>query len=250
MNYKNKILLRKQYIDKKMTTYQIAEICNCDPTAICNWLRKYNIPIRSRGEACHLANGNHCNLSQKAKEWIDGELMGDGSLRLRSKYSAEFNYTSKYLEYINYVSNTLRSFGIKQSGKIRKYYYKEMDCYTYHYHSLCYVDLLPIRKRWYPNNKKIIPRDLKLTPLLLRQEYLGDGSLHHYKKSRPAIELFTNGFLTDGVKWLIGELSKLGFKSTRQPSRNSIHISTYSTKDFLSYIGECPVECYQYKWNY
>ncbi|GAJ16965.1 unnamed protein product, partial [marine sediment metagenome] len=39
-----------------------------------------------------------------------------------------------------------------------------------------------------------------------------------------------------------------GFQCTRE-SDNKIHISTKSTKDFLNYIGPCPVKCYEYKWK-
>ena len=33
----------------------------------------------------HLQRANHCFLSKEAKEWIDGELLGDGCLQ--SQYS-------------------------------------------------------------------------------------------------------------------------------------------------------------------
>jgi len=312
MNYKNKILLRKQYIDKKLSTPQIAKMCNCSNATIWNWLRKHKIPIRSckegillsnkikrkdkqycnkdwleqkylieklstiqisklikvndetirkwlwkfnisvrsRDEGIHLAKANHCNLSQEAKEWIDGELLGDGCLYSQSKYSAKFQYSSKYLEYIQYVSDTLKSFGIQQSGKIRKNYSGYAHNEAYCYSSLNYPELLSIRKRWYPKGKKIIPKDLELTPLLLRQEHIGDGCLKHPKNGNPYIQLATCGFLINDVEWLILQLNKLGFKSTRQPNNNTIYISTYSTKDFLDYIGKCPVKCYNYKFNY
>ena len=35
----------------------------------------------------------------------------------------------------------------------------------------------------------------------------------------------------------------------RKLDANRISILTKSTKDFLNYIGDCPVSCYQYKWN-
>ena len=76
---------------------------------------------RNMSEAFHSARGNHCKLSQEAIEWISGELLGDGCLQSQSKYSALFSYTSKYWEYINYVADTLKSFGIEQIGKIYKY---------------------------------------------------------------------------------------------------------------------------------
>lgn len=249
-NYKNRNWLNRKYWEEKLSTAQIAELCHCSKTPIRYWLKKFNIPIRSCSEGIYLATSNHCELSDKARQWIDGELMGDGHLRLQSKYSANIGYSSKHLEYIRYVSDTLKSFGIGQAGKIRKMKCKKWGNHAYHYESLCYVELLPIRKRWYPNNKKIIPRDLKLTPLVLRQEMIGDGCLVHHKNCRPDIILATCGFPIKDVEWLVKELNKLGFKSRRQPVNNLIGISTYSTKQFLHYIGECPVQCYQYKWEY
>ena len=249
--YKNKDWLEGKYIDNKLSTVQIGKICKCSKPTIRHWLKKFNIPIRSVSKALHLAKVNHCKLSYKAKQWISGELLSDGCLHSYSKYSAHFVYGSKYKEYIQYISDTLKSFGIKQTGKIYKRYHKEYNCYTYQYGSLSYKELLPIRNLWYPNRKKIIPRDLKLTPIILLHEMIGDGSLKHPKKGKPYIILATCGFPIKDVKWLVEKLNKLGFISTRQPSNNTIYISTYSTKDFLKYIGnKSPIKCYDYKFNY
>jgi len=249
-NYCNKNWLEKKYIKEKLSMTQIAKLCNCNFLTIWCWLKKFNILIRSINKAQHLRQGNHCNLSNEAKEWINGELLGDGSLNCRSLFSARFEYGSKYLEYINYISDILESFGIKRAGKIRKRYHKNMNCHSYHYTSLNYEELSLIYKHWYPNGKKLIPQDLELTPLIVRQWYIGDGSLICRKNRRPHIILSTCGFSIKGVKWLIKELNKLGFISMQQLSNNTIGISTYSTKKFLDYIGECPVKCYQYKWDY
>lgn len=248
--YKSRDWLNQKYRVEGLSPHWIAILCNCGKTTIWRWLIKLNIPFRSHSEAGHLAKANHCDLSKEARQWIDGELLGDGCLRATSKYSARFTYSSKYLEYVQYVSNTLKLFGIKKTGKIYKKYNKKFDCYSYKCNSLSYEELLPIRNRWYPEGKKIIPRDLKLTPLMLRQEYIGDGCLHHLKKGRPHITLYTNGFPVSDVEWLVKQLNKLGFKSTRQPSENAIGISAKSTKDFLNYIGKSPVKCYDYKWAY
>jgi len=252
MDYKNRNWLQQKYSIEELNTYQIAKLCGCGQTTIRRWLKKLNIQTRSYSKAFHLARANHCNLSDEAKQWIDGELLGDGCLRSHSKYSANIEYCSKHLEYINYVSQTLISFGIKQCGKIHKIKDKKSNCYAYHYGSLFYDELLPIRKRWYPKNKKIIPRDLKLTPLILRQEHIGDGSLIHRRKGdgNPYIALYTCGFSIKDVEQLIKQLIMLGFKATRQSNDNTIHISTKSTKQFLDYIGSSPVRCYNYKFAY
>ena len=249
-DYKNRNWLSQKYLEEELSISQIAKLYNYDRTVIYYWLKKLNILIRSKSEAHHLVRGNHCNLSDEARQWIDGELLGDGSLRSQSKYSANFVYTSKHLEYIQYISDTLKSFGIEQAGKIHKKKDKKWNNYSYCYDSLCYAELLPIKKRWYPEGKKNIPRDLKLTPLTLRQEMIGDGCLVHKKRCRPYIILCTCGFPISDVEWLVIQLIKLGFKAIRQVGNNMIGISTYSTKAFLDYIGVCPVQCYRYKWSY
>lgn len=248
--YKNRIWLNGQYWKNELSAIQIGKLCGCNDMTIRNWLKRLNIKTRSRSEANHLRQANHCDLSNKARQWIDGELLGDGCLYQRSKYSARFSYASKYLEYINYVSEILESFGIKQAGKIHKRYHKKYNCYTYGYCSLDYSELLLIKQRWYPKGYKIIPRDLRLTPRVLRQEMIGDGNLSHRSGGKPYIRLATNGFSVEDVNWLVNQLNKLSFKSTRHSSENTIHISTKSTKQFLNYIGKSPVKCYQYKFNY
>ena len=247
--YHNKEWLRNEYINKELPIYVIAEFCNVGSKAICDCLIKYNIPIRSHGEAIHLSKTNHCNLSQEAIEWINGELLGDGCLVSQSKHSAKFQYGSKYLEYIEYVRDTLKSFGIEQAGKINKQKDKKYGSIAYHYNSLSYPELLTIREQWYPNNKKIIPKNIELSSLLLRQHYIGDGCLIHKKMRKPYIKLCTYGFSTTDVEYFIGKLKKMGIKANKD-IRNGIYISVYSVKDFLKYIGMCPVKCYQYKWEY
>ena len=250
MLYKNKLFLEETYIRRKMTMKKIGLLCNVGYNCIRYWLNYHNIKIRSKPEAIHLAKVKSCILFPKAIDWISGELLGDGCLRSKRFHSASFGYSSKYLEYINYITDTLKTFSIHQTGATKEKYHKDMNCYSYHYESCSYEELYEIYKYWYPKRKKIVPKDLKLTSLVCRQWYIGDGSLVHYKNNNPYIKLGTDGFSVSDVKWLVKQLNKLGFKSTRWLSSNRIHISVHSTKDFLDYIGKCPVECYQYKWNY
>ncbi len=247
--YNNKEWLKQKYIDEELSQEWISKLCNVNQNTIWKWLHKHNIPSRSLSEAQHLRQANHCNLSQEAIEWINGELLGDGSLHSQSKYSARFTYGSKYLEYIEYVRDTLKSFGIEQAGKINKRKDKKLGNVAYYCYSCSYPELLPIYKQWYPKGKKIIPKDIKLTPLTLRQHYIGDGSLNHPKYGKPSIKLCTYGFPITDVEYFMKGLIKLGMKVTRN-IQNVVYISTYSTKDFLKYIGNCPVKCYQYKWEY
>lgn len=254
--YQNKEWLEDKYIKDELSISRISELYKIDRSSLYRELVKLDIPCRSYNEANHLRRKNHCNLSQEAIEWIRGELLGDGNLDSRSIYSARFGYGSKYLEYVEYVRDILNSFGIKQVGKINKRINTRQGNISYHYFSRRYVELLPIYKQFYPEGKKIVPKDIKLTPLTCRQWYIGDGCLIHKKRGnnrkngRPCITLFTCGFTISDVEWLLEQLNKLGFKVTRQVSRNSIAISAYFTEKFLNYIGSSPVKCYDYKWDY
>ena len=253
--YKNKNWLYNKYCKEGLTTIQIGKLYGVYDTIIGRYLKKFKIPSRSREEAAYLSgNINHCNLSQEAKDWISGEMLADGSIQNKSNYSACFVYGSKYLEYIKYIKDTLKSFGI-EGEKIRKRYHKKnilfgtkRNYYSYFYRSHSYVELMPFRNKWYPKGEKIIPKDLKLNPTILKQQFIGDGSLAHPKQGKPYIFLYTNGFTIPDVNWLTDKINKLGFKATRQPAVNSIRIFGCSTKEFLNYIGRPKVQCYQYKW--
>lgn len=247
--YKNREWLYNQYWNNKLSPIKIGRLCGSYMT-IRRWLKKLDIPRRPCGECQHLGKTYHCDLFQEAIQWINGELLGDGHLYSKSVYSAGFSYTSKYLEYAQYVSDTLKLFGIEQIGNINKRINKKWNNHSYQYTSHSYPELLFLHRQWYPKGKKVIPKNIRLTPITLRQHHIGDGMLRHQKYGKPHIILSTNGFDIDDVKWLIRKLIKIGFRATRQIHNNSIYISSYSTKDFLNYIGKCPVRCYQYKFEY
>lgn len=255
--YRNKEWLYDKYWNEELSQEKIGGLCGTTRSTVRYWLKKFNISQRSFSESVHLARANHCKLSQEAIEWISGELLGDACLTTTAKkgdlpsknLSVLFRYGSKHEEYINYISRMLKSFGIKQSGKIRRYIDRRRGNIAYHYNSLSYTELVSIYNKWYPDGKKVIPEDLKLTPLILRQHYIGDGSLIHQKVTI-FIVLSTCGFLINDVNKMIKKINELGLKATRQPSMNTILISSYSVKDFLNYIGKCPVDCYRYKWAF
>lgn len=250
--YLNHIELLDLYWNRKLSLYQIAKLLNVSSSTIYRLMEKFNIPKRNCGYALHLAMSNHCKLSQKTINWISGEMLGDGCLYSQSKYSAIFDYGSKHWEYINYIADILKSFGIKQSGKIQKrrtHGNNTLFPNAFHYHSCSYVELKILYDKWYPNGKKIIPKDIKLTPITLRQWYIGDGGLFIPNRGRKSIILSTYSFSINGVNLLVEKLNNIGFKVTRRPSNNTIKIWVNSCKDFLNYIGKCPVKCYQYKWQ-
>jgi hypothetical protein len=245
--YQDKNWLYNKYGKEKLSTRDIAKILNVSHGTIKKWLHRQEIPVRPCGEGIHIKTANHFTVTKQFEDWINGELLGDGCLWSQSDYSAYILYSSKYLEYIDYISGTLEAFGIKQSGYIQKCKAGH-KIYIYHYHSRNYSELKPFRNKWYPNGKKIIPEDLELTPLTLRQLYIGDGCLVKRHKWNPYISLATHCFTESELDFLINLFKNINIVA-RKDSQNRLNISTKSVKQFLNYIGSCPVECYKYKWN-
>jgi len=187
-----------------------------------------------------------CNIYGESLNWINGELLGDGCISTQVTQTAVFQYASKYLEYIKYVSDTLWRFGIIRAGKIHER--KKSNSLYYQYTSCSYCELKILRDLWYPDGIKDVPRNIELTPLTCRQWYIGDGCLVNNGRQL-FITLATNSFPISTVEWLVIQFTGMGIRTTRQPSSNQMYISAYSVRDFLDYIGECPVECYKYKWE-
>lgn len=249
--YQIKNWLYKKYWKEKLNPSEICKICDVSRSTIFRWLQKFDI---SRERSYIIPR--HCNLDDQILEWIDGELLGDGCLQLISPHLGKFAYTSRYLEYCEYISDTLDSFGIYQAGKIAKnrntshFNKNTLNRYYYRYQSLGYPELLDLYRKWYPKGIKIIPEDMKLTPLVCRQWYLGDGSLDFGNSRHAHIKLATYNFHQNDIERLVEQFKNLGFETKRYSSSNCISISSNSTKDFFNYVGKCPIQCYQYKWDY
>jgi len=264
--YLNKKWLLNKYCNDLKSINTIAKECDIGIHGVFNSLKRHKISTRSSGYGAHLYYNNHCNLDKYAIEFITGEMLGDMHIEKTSNSAARITYGSKYKKYLNFLSKQLNSFGIKQSGRYtitktinlpgnRKIKDKNRGT-VYHYSSLSYPELLELCKKWYipykgysKNNRrkwfKIIPRDLELTPLVCRQWFIGDGCT---SKLRNDLYLATRGFKEKDVMFLAIKLSDKGFRITKQ-KYNDIRISCYSVEDFLTYIGQCPTKCYEYKWR-
>jgi len=182
--------LRREYWLLGKSQRQIAAENGVTRTTIYRWLRRHHIPSRPRGTL-----QKHVNLSPQAIEFLEGELLGDGCLVPTSRgHSVCYAHSSKYLEYIAWLSKTLAGFGMEQSGKVRCRNRHNSICYDYQTRS--YLEMRALYERWYPDGHKHIPNDLIITPLMLRQFFLGDGSLIR-GHNRRQIYLYCCGFSRD-----------------------------------------------------
>jgi hypothetical protein len=247
--------LRHLYIDLKLSCPEIERKFGLKKNTVRYSLIRLQIPRRTRGEAKHLLIGNHVKLSDKAISFLEGELLSDSHLT-PGKYASKIVQGSKYRKYLEWLSRQFWEFGIQQAGKIlRKIGEKAI---YFQYCSRFYEELKPIRDRFYPGgSEKIVPHSTILDPLLVRQLYIGDGTLSIRSKGnshrRPIVRLSTQGFSIESVEFLAQLFRNLGFLASRNPDTNIIGFGANSTAKFLDYIGPCPPEIediYGYKWEY
>ena len=108
--------------------------------------------------------------------------------------------------------------------------------------------------RWYPNGKKIVPKDIEVDKEMLLWWYIGDGCLIR-KKARPKwrrANLATNSFDPVEVFNLIDKL-KLFFNEDDNiyEEQNKIMISRNAFCCFASlFENSCPVDEYKYKFDF
>ncbi|MBW2560189.1 MAG: helix-turn-helix domain-containing protein [Deltaproteobacteria bacterium] len=245
--------LRRRYIAEKKSTTAIGRELGLTDTTIRRWLLEYGIPVRSKGEGHHLASGHFLVPDGRLLEIIDGELLGDGTVRVQSPFSGQYTHGSASKEDLEYLKALFNRHGVKCS-EVYKVIQKVAghEYPGYRFATRDYDFLLAIRHRWYPDGKKIVPRDIVLTPTVVFHWYKGDGCLGSSKGQRSFITLATCGFKKNDVEFLISLLADLGFHSTCTKNK-SIYIVTTDTLAFLEYIGPCPSDLerpYGHKWRY
>jgi len=240
---------KELYYDKKLSYSKISTDIDVPVWDLVHIAHVYGIQSRTRSEGIHISTGNSSSLSEYALDFISGEVMGDGSVVKISDYSASYYHTSKYKKYAEWLSSKFELFGIARTGNIMKR--NKNGTITYSYASKAYPELLDIRKEWYPAGKKLIPKSLELTPVFMRQYYIGDGGLSSRSSRRRGINLYTCGFLKRDIDFLAGLLEDIGINTSYQKSSNILHMSPNTALLFLDYIGPCPKEIediYGYKW--
>ena len=112
------------------------------------------------------------DFTQEQKEVLVGSLLGDGMISNHDAFRIkQCGYRREYIEYMSelfspYMTGNIYDCTAMLNGKA-------------HVASTCYTHKAPrfaaLRKKWYPNNTKIVPRDIRLTPLMCAHWHVQDG---------------------------------------------------------------------------
>lgn len=191
-------------------------------------------------------------LTEIQKEIITGALLGDGSLQLYKKsVNAHFAYSSKNKDHVEFIAKHFLHLCNDNPIKLRSSFDKRTNktYHAYYFRTKANPDLTDLYYTWYKNKIKNIPPFITLTKLSMLIWYLGDGHLH---KRDNYIKLCTNCFdINDITTILLPQLHyfnpRIIMTEKRQPI---IIIPRKYVKQFLQFIGNCPVSSYTYKWEF
>ena len=111
-------------------------------------------------------------------------------------------------------------------------------------------EFLEFYNLFYPNTSKKELPNINLTPTILLFWYIGDGSIKKQKGTlNNACQIsnkFGNSFILNQLKSLFNNNSNYYKEKNRQVGL--FYIPHKGFIKLIDYIGECPIECYKYKW--
>lgn len=152
-------------------------------------------------------------LTSEQEQILNGLLLGDGCLFLgKSNINPLLTVAraEKDLEYLKFQANIFNNLcsgeGIIKSNKHDK---KSNKIYIgYKFRTRALKILKPYYKLWYPNSKKIVPFNLKITPLTMAHWFCDDGCIslkkdrNGHKSKAMILKLSTNSFTKEEVEFL------------------------------------------------
>ena len=171
------------------------------------------------------------------QELIDGTMLGDASM-LKNR----FTVSQTDFELVRLKQWALANFNPNSYLPVKEFPRKPQ-----------YAISIPVsiwsrqqHKKWYPNDKKIVPRDIVLTDRVLAVWYMDDGCLNKVKKGRSYSVFCTQGFTKQDVYHLHKKLEKLGIEST-VTAACQINISTSGTVVLMTRVGRFVPPSMRYK---
>jgi hypothetical protein len=211
-------------------------------------IKKFDIPYKKKtGSNYKIISKWPEDFSSEQKQIISGCLLGDGWLYNQSFWIKQCR---RRREYIEHVSNCLKPY---TTGNIydgeqcnRSKVFLSSECYTRKAPRFANLETI-----WYPSGKKIVPRDIELTPLTCAHWFVQDGC---NRKSRKTAILYTNSFLKKDVCFLIDKLKHdIGIDSYLRKEKLNQWSVAISNKDehYSNFINTIKPfvkwNCFQYK---
>lgn len=240
MRYREKKWLQNM-IEKGTSLREIARNEGVSHHTISQWAKKFGLPTD-----IYRKTAKHCNLSPELIEFLDGLLLGRGTIVCRHPNTAYLSLAFNRKEYLEWISQELQKLGIEQKGQIKKMVGKRKQYSSWRYESWSYYELVEIRKRWYQKRKKAIPQDIRITPQVGLLWYLGSGYLEIQTKKRKTpflrIRFSLGRYSEDEVRNLVKKIEEATSCKVKIYHCKPLKITITPPEKFLSFIGPCPEE--------
>jgi len=218
------------------------------------WLEAKDVRVGMR-----VASGDPQPTDQQM-ELLVGSLLGDlGMQFIRKRAALHMSHSTKQVGWFDHKLEALK--GFQWTG--RKSYKTKMNCEFLNIASRGSLGLVELYNTWYPDGKKIVPREQVtryFTPRMLAVWYCDDGSMkRNYvpasdNETAPDCNLYTQGFTREDSEWLATLLCSKGFscmvythKQGNGKMASYIHLSTEGFRCFVEAIGPYVPPSMRYK---
>lgn len=247
-----KDFLEQKYLKENWSTVEIAKLIGCDPRLVGIKLKNYGIQLRSLSSS-HRKNAYTFNGD---RDVLYGSLLGDGSLLRRNIKTdiglASFSKKNIGYDHVWFVGQAI--LGSDPTNRIEESHPKGGKT-AFRFRTQTCEEFLLEYKRWYPNKKKVVPRDLRLNKKIILHWFMDDGhsSWKNKQKTRIALGFSTESFLKSDCEYLCDEFAKLGCEAYLGKSHGGegykVFLRASSHDGFFDLIGPCPVASMSYKWK-
>ncbi|MBI4079553.1 MAG: hypothetical protein HY429_04640 [Candidatus Levybacteria bacterium] len=178
-------------------------------------------------------------VTNRQKEILIGSLLGDAYITRRGQI--QFEQSTHQKEYLFWKKKELETISYENVSFVKrldKRYQKETNSYRFWTRQF----FQEWREEFYPNKKKVVPKNTQLTPLTLAVWYMDDGCL-----SDNRCIIATDGFCSNDIVFLQELLvSRYNIKSSLK-NRSKIFIHKISLQRFFAIIDPYIIQSMRYK---
>ena len=178
-------------------------------------------------------------VTNRQEEILIGSLLGDAYITKRGQI--QFEQIEKQKEYLFWKHTELSSISYKNISEVKRFD-KRFSKTNVSYRFWTRQYFLSWRKKYYPNNKKIVPKDIQLTPLALAIWYMDDGCLSDHK-----CIFATDGFSKEDILFLQKLLLEIFAIKSSLKNGSKILIKRASFNTFFSIIDRYLLSALQHK---
>jgi len=236
---------------------EIAPIMGLGASTVNANLKKMGLSHAKGGRVeVYQARARSCgSLPPEFREYLDGLLMSDGSLRpITSAGISSYSQTCVERDWLERIKDEFGKMGIQGTVSPERRVKEKPGRPAFVFRTLAYRELGEQRTRWYPGGSKTLPGDLNFnSPKLWNNFVCGDG---HFS-GNTHLELGLDKYGKEKTLWVRDQLRALGYQfeefsvglsaSGSEKWRLQIGVLT-GVDEFFDFIGPPPVEAFRYKW--